>query len=151
MGLRGGLGSSLIVHSLSSLVRFIWASGTGAPALLLALRLNWGTGHKSRRECWDVIVTSLRELLLDSGIEAGPIEPATMLHSELGITSVDAIHLLLMLEDRFNHPFSFEKLGVRDGEYVQDLSAGEVHDFICSSMNIPEEIEKVERGASAPK
>jgi len=49
MGLRGGLGSSLIVHSLSSLVRFIWASGTGAPALLLALRLNWGTTQVETR------------------------------------------------------------------------------------------------------
>lgn len=88
-------------------------------------------------ECWSVIVETLTELLEESGEEPGPIEPRTMLNANLGISSVDAIHLMIMLEDRLQKPFSFEKLAVRDGEYVQDLSMAELLKFVADSLGLP--------------
>jgi acyl carrier protein len=102
----------------------------------LAFKFTWKSQAVNRDQCWEILSSSIRGLLLESGIEVGAISPATMLGAELGITSVDAIHLMLMLEDRLDHPFSFERLGVRDGEYVKDLSADEVFSFVCSSMGI---------------
>ena len=90
----------------------------------------------SRNDCWAVLVEALTALLEEQGNEAGEITPATMLNADLGISSVDAIHLMIMLEDRLNAPLSFEKLAVRDGEYVEDLSLAEVHDFIAESLGI---------------
>lgn len=90
----------------------------------------------SRNDCWAVIVEALTALLEEQGNEPGEITPATMLNADLGIASVDAIHMMIMLEDRLNAPLSFEKLAVRDGEYVEDLSVAELHDFIAESLGI---------------
>jgi acyl carrier protein len=90
----------------------------------------------SRNACWAVIVEALTALLEEQGNEPGEITPATMLNADLGISSVDAIHMMIMLEDRLNAPLSFEKLAVRDGEYVEDLSLAELLDFIADSLGI---------------
>lgn len=91
---------------------------------------------KSRNACWDIIVEALTALLEEQGSEPGEITPATMLNADLGISSVDAIHMMIMLEDRLSTPLSFEKLAVRDGEYIEDLSVGELLDFIADSLGI---------------
>jgi acyl carrier protein len=92
---------------------------------------------KARQDCWKIIVEALTELLEEMGEEPGEIEPTTMLNANLGISSVDAIHLMILLEDRLEKPLSFEKLAVRNGEYVQDLSAGELLQFVGDSLGLP--------------
>lgn len=91
---------------------------------------------KTRQDCWKIVVEALMELLEEMGEEPGEIEPTTMLNANLGISSVDAIHLMILLEDRLEKPLSFEKLAVRDGEYVQDLSAGELSKFVGDSLGL---------------
>lgn len=59
-----------------------------------------------------------------------------MLNADLGISSVEAIHMMIMLEDRLSSQLSFDKLAIRDGEYVEDLSVGEILDFIVNSIGI---------------
>jgi len=100
---------------------------------------------KNRQDCWKIIVEALTELLEEMGEEPGEIEPATMLNANLGISSVDAIHLMILLEDRLEKPLSFEKLAVRDGEYVEDLSAGELLRFVGDSLGLPYAPDQVER------
>jgi acyl carrier protein len=95
---------------------------------------------RTRLECWNVIVAALTELMEESGEEPGAMGPHTMLSANLGISSVDAIHLMIMLEDRLQKPLSFEKLAVRDGEYVQDISMGELLKFVGDSLGLPEEV-----------
>jgi acyl carrier protein len=95
---------------------------------------------RTRQECWNVIVAALTELMEESGEEPGPMGPNTMLSANLGISSVDAIHLMIMLEDRLQKPLSFEKLAVRDGEYVQDISMGELLKFVGDSLGLSEEV-----------
>jgi acyl carrier protein len=92
---------------------------------------------KNRDQCWTVIVEALAELLAEMDAEPGEIRPETMLHADLGISSVEAIHLMILLEDRLDKPLSFEKLAVRNGEYVQDLSAQDLWKFVGDSLGLP--------------
>jgi len=85
-------------------------------------------------EIWGDIIAVISELLEERGEVPGGIGPATMLNADLGISSVEAIHMMIMLEDRLQVPLNFQELAVRDGEYVQDLSAGELHRFVAASV-----------------
>lgn len=91
---------------------------------------------KTRNDCWVAIVETLTAQLEELGHEPGEITLATMLNADLGISSVEAIHMMIMLEDRLNSQLSFDKLAVRDGEYVEDLSVAELLDFIVNSLGI---------------
>jgi acyl carrier protein len=82
------------------------------------------------------MVETIGALLEEQGTEPGEITPATQLNADLGISSVEAIHLIIMLEDRLATPLSFEKLAVRDGEYVEDLAAAELHEFLTESLGL---------------
>ena len=81
---------------------------------------------------------AVTELLAERGEDAGALAPATKVSSDLGISSVEAIHLMIMLEDKVGAPLSFQELAVRDGEYVEDLSLGEIAAFVCRSVGVPE-------------
>ena len=91
---------------------------------------------KTKAACWQAVLESLNELLAEMGEEPGEITADTRLNRDLGISSTDAIHRMILLEDRLREPLSFEKLAVRDGEYVQDLKVGELFDFVCVSTGI---------------
>jgi acyl carrier protein len=88
-----------------------------------------------REDCWAAIVASITAVLDELGEEPGTLLPATRLNADLGISSVDAIHLVIMLEDRLGIPLNFEQLAVRDGEYVDDLELGELLDFTAASLD----------------
>lgn len=90
----------------------------------------------NRDDCWAALVATVTDLLEEQGSEPGEITPQTMLNADLGISSVEAIHLMIMLEDRLSTPLSFEKLAVRDGEYVEDLSAAELHGFLADTLGL---------------
>jgi acyl carrier protein len=75
-------------------------------------------------------------LLAERGEEAPALTPDTRISAELGISSVDAIHMMIMLEDRLSTPLNFQELAVRDGEYVQDISLGELRAFLCRSVGV---------------
>ncbi len=91
----------------------------------------------SRADCFVVIQDVLVELLAEMGQEPDAIEPTTMLNADLGITSIDAIHLMVMLEDQIGTPMSFQDLAIRNGRYVDDISVGELLDFVAASLKLP--------------
>lgn len=90
----------------------------------------------TREECFEIITDVLNELLEDMGEEPAEIRLTTMLNANLGITSIDAIHMMVMLEDEVNKPLSFQDLAVRDNEYVEDLSVGELLQFIGDRLDL---------------
>ena len=100
----------------------------------------------TRQECFAVIESSLFELLDELGQEADVIDQETMLYADLGITSIDAIHLMVLLEDQIGHPMNFQDLAIRNGRYVDDTSVGELLDFVATSLNLPPDI----AGAASP-
>lgn len=90
----------------------------------------------SREQCWSAITDTLIQLLEENGEEAGELSPETWLNADLGLSSVDAIHMMILLEDRLETPLSFEKLAVRDGEYVEDLQLSQLWDFVAASLGL---------------
>jgi acyl carrier protein len=83
---------------------------------------------------WTQICEAATELLQERGEDVGPLSDDTRLGRDLGISSVEVIHMLVMIEDRVASPLSFQELAVRDGEYVDDLSLGELRRFVTRSV-----------------
>ncbi len=78
----------------------------------------------------------LNEMIEDWGVELDePIGDSTTLVGDLEFSSIDIIHLVMAIEDHFEHPkMGFNDLLMEDGKYVQDLEVGKVVDFIGSKI-----------------
>ncbi len=85
-------------------------------------------------EIWTTLTSVVTELLQQRGEESVALDPTQKISADLGISSVEAIHMMIMLEDRVAMPLSFNDLAVRDGEYVDDLTLGEVAAFVGKSL-----------------
>jgi acyl carrier protein len=94
---------------------------------------------KNRQEIWRAVTGVIEEMLADLGNDPGEITPATMLNADLGISSVEAIHLMILLEDTLEKPLNFQELATRDGEYVTDLAVGELFTYVCNAVGLPPE------------
>jgi len=84
-------------------------------------------------DCWSLIVQVVTEVMEERGDEPGDLAPAMLLGTDLGISSVDAINIVIMLEDRLGSPLSFETLAIHEGEYVEDLSLSKLLAFLEES------------------
>lgn len=93
---------------------------------------------RTRQECFNIITEVLTELLEEMGEEPDEIELTTMLNADLGMTSIDAIHMMVMLEDYLEQPLSFQELAIRDDEYVEDLAVSELLKFVGDSLDLPQ-------------
>lgn len=82
---------------------------------------------------WNALIEVIGEILEDLGEDPGEITRETMLVGDLGLSSVEAIHIAIMLENRLRIALNFESLAVRDGEYVDDLSLGTIQDFVVAT------------------
>lgn len=82
------------------------------------------------------LVDILNEMIDDWGVELdNPIGDDTALVADLEFSSIDIIHLVMAIEDHFEHPkMGFNDLLMEDGKYVQDLEVGQVVDFIDSKL-----------------
>jgi acyl carrier protein len=87
-------------------------------------------------QCWEALVGIVTEVLDEMGEEPGRLTRTTMINADLGLSSVEAIHIAIMLENELRIPLRFEELAVRDGEYVSDLSLGEYHDFVLGTLGL---------------
>ncbi len=92
--------------------------------------------NKTSEEVWNDVTALVTELLAERGEEAGALAGTTRINADLGISSVEAIHLLILLEDRVGQPLSFQDLAVRNGEYVDDLTLGEIRAFVCRTIGV---------------
>jgi len=92
----------------------------------------------TREACYQLIENALNELLEELGMEADAITPETMLSADLGISSIDAMHLMVLLEDALDQPMNFQDLAFREGEYMTDISMRDLLDFVAEALGIPE-------------
>lgn len=70
----------------------------------------------------------------DTGF-SGSIGPETRLIGDLGFESIDVVHLIVTLEERFQRQdLPFESLLMRGGRYVSDLRVGELSTFLQTSL-----------------
>lgn len=89
----------------------------------------------NREHIWDAIVDCLRELMEDQELELGEVNRDMCLWADLGVSSVDSMHLIIALEDRLQHHLSFdEMLTLPDGQIRKDLTLGELSDLVASRV-----------------
>lgn len=83
------------------------------------------------------IVTRLAALLTDftqdwDHVHEGEIGRDTKLLADLGFESIDIIQLVVAIEEEFGkHKLPFNQLLMKDGRYVDDLSVGQIADFLA--------------------
>lgn len=88
----------------------------------------------TKEAVWNALIEVIGDILEDLGEDPGEIRRETMLVGDLGLSSVEAIHIAIMLENRLRIALDFESLAVRDSEYVDDLSVGTIQDFVVETI-----------------
>lgn len=78
------------------------------------------------------VITVLNEVTLDWELELDDdIGPSTRLIDDLAFESIDIVRFVVALEQHFScKGLPFEKLFMRDGDYVDELQVQEVVDFL---------------------
>lgn len=81
------------------------------------------------------LVTLLEDFTQDWDHEfAGVMGRDTRLLADLGFESIDIIQLVVAIqEDILKRKLSFDKLLMKDGRYVDDLSIGQIADYLATS------------------
>lgn len=88
----------------------------------------------------DAIVARLKEVLEDFIADWDteldePIGPDTLLLEDLGFESIDIIQLVVAIEEAFGRrKLPFEKVLMQDGRYVDDLSVGQIAEFLQQEL-----------------
>lgn len=85
----------------------------------------------SRQELWVVLHQVVAETVKANGIDAQDIEPGSLLGAELGLTSVDTIHVMITLEERLDRAVDLESAVMVDDELAPDMTMQELHDRLC--------------------
>lgn len=85
----------------------------------------------------NAISTRLSTMLADftqdwDHVYEGQIGRDTRLLADLGFESIDIIQLVVAIEEEFGkHKLPFNQLLMKDGRYVDDLSVGQIADFLA--------------------
>jgi acyl carrier protein len=89
-----------------------------------------------RTEIQNNIVSVLNDMTQDWELELeNGINAETGLMSDLAFESIDVVQLAVSLEQRFaKKGLPFEKLFMRDGDYVDEIYVNEVVDFIQGNL-----------------
>jgi acyl carrier protein len=86
----------------------------------------------TRDQVRDYVLQKLQELSQDWDNPASPadVSQASLLFSELGFESLDAVVLGVAIQEHFGCPLPFAELLAELGERRRDLSIGELIDFV---------------------
>jgi acyl carrier protein len=82
------------------------------------------------------VIAVLKEMTADWDLEInGGIGPHVRLMRDLSFESIDVVQFVVSLEQNLNcKGIPFEKLFMRDGDYVEDLQVSEVIDFLHTQI-----------------
>lgn len=83
------------------------------------------------------LVDILRDMTSDWDIDfSGEIDARTKLVGDLGFESIDIVQLVVAIQEHFRRrTLPFEELLMRDGMYVQDITAGDTAEFLFRRLN----------------
>jgi acyl carrier protein len=84
----------------------------------------------------DQVAGILRDMTSDWDLDSDqPIGRNTQLIADLAFESIDIVQLVVAIEENFGkRGLPFDKLLMTDGRYVEDLSVGEVADFLKAHL-----------------
>lgn len=82
------------------------------------------------------LVALLEDFTQDWDIDFdGEIDRDTRLLADLGFESIDIIQLVVAIEESFGkQKLPFDQLLMKDGRYVDDLTAGNIVDFLAKQL-----------------
>jgi acyl carrier protein len=91
----------------------------------------------TRDEVWTIVRDVVAEMVSGNGVDPGDIQRDSLLVADLGFASVDTIHMMINLEDRVGNDLDLEGVVMKDGQYLPDLSVGELQDYISRQLDLP--------------
>lgn len=82
------------------------------------------------------LITLLDDFTLDWDHDhAGRIADGTLLLADLGFESIDIIQLMVAIQEEvIRRRLSFDALLMKDGRYVDDLSVGQIADYLAARV-----------------
>jgi phosphopantetheinyl transferase/acyl carrier protein len=90
----------------------------------------------SRQEIMDYLLQKLSELAQDWDY-TDPIRPESLLFTELGYGSLEAVVLCTAIQDHYQTPMPFAELLAEIGQQQRDLSINELTDFVDTHLTGP--------------
>lgn len=92
----------------------------------------------TRAEVQTQVMAVLDDMIEEWGEELDkPIGEESALVGDVGFSSIDFVQFAVAIEDRFNVKIGFQELLIVDGNYVDDLSVGQVLAFVHDRLNNP--------------
>lgn len=78
----------------------------------------------------------LKDMMSDwEGAFASEIQPQTLLIADLGFESIDVVEFIVALEEHYGRrDFPVAQLVMPEGRYVDDLSVGDVVQFLATHL-----------------
>ena len=83
-----------------------------------------------QKQIQETIVNILEEMTEDWDLDLDGIDSETTLSDDLCFSSVDALNLMAMIDVRFQRKLKYEKLIMRAGQYVEDLTVQNITEFV---------------------
>ena len=91
--------------------------------------------EKTRTEIYQDIKDILEEVIEMYDLPQVEITNDLLLIGTLGLSSVDIMHFLASVDMRYEKHLPYDKLMLKEGEYVSDFSFGEIVDFIYDNFD----------------
>jgi len=91
---------------------------------------------ESRPAIENKVITVANEMVADWGIDLpGGITRETKLMEDLNFESIDIVQFAVGIERAFDRKgLPFERLFMKEGAYVDDVSVSEVTEFLCTEL-----------------
>lgn len=97
-----------------------------------------------RQEILDYLLQKLGELTADWDYP-DPVRPESLLFTELGFESLDAVVLCTAIQEHYHTPMPFAELLAEIGQQQRDLSINELAGFVVAHLGGPPGAENVSR------
>ncbi len=89
---------------------------------------------QTRDDIQEYVLATLQELCQDWDYSR-PVGPSSLLFTELGLESLDAVVLGTTIQEHFHKPLPFAELLSEIGREQRDLSIRELVDFVDRNLN----------------
>ncbi|MDC0685676.1 MULTISPECIES: acyl carrier protein [Sorangium] len=91
---------------------------------------------RTKADVWRCVIETVEELMADLDQEPGELTPDVTLMGDLGIKSMDVIHLVLLLKDRIGRSLTYKDVFGEDQQPPSDLSLAQLSDLVCRGLRI---------------
>lgn len=91
----------------------------------------------TRDSLWTVAHEIVAEMVRRTGVKPEEIGRESKLQQDLGLSSMDVIHMMMSIEERIGTDLEPENLLAGRDADITDLSMAQLHDFLCDQLDLP--------------